>query len=254
MSIKLDNRWCPVCGKQLLVTNKSGFCNLHRDRTGANNSFYGKTHSKEVLDLLKEKCKVASAKKWEDEEYRNKVIQSNIGKKRSEEFKQGQRERALKQFEDKEQRKMRSEKMKQTWQEGKIAGEIHCHVNKSKNELELMEELKKRLGDNVTTSKSIKYEEDGKKKWFFPDGIVFGRVVIEFNGNYWHRDPKMYEANEENKAIWEHDQKRYERLNKLGYSVVLVWEDDYNKNKKKIIEDLVNLLEFDNLDFGVMEI
>lgn len=37
------NKLCPVCGKRLSDKNKSGYCNIHRDRTGENNPFFRKT-------------------------------------------------------------------------------------------------------------------------------------------------------------------------------------------------------------------
>jgi len=49
------NKRCPTCNKLLLDKNTSGFCNKHRDRTGLNNSFYGKTHSLETISKIKEK-------------------------------------------------------------------------------------------------------------------------------------------------------------------------------------------------------
>ena len=52
---------------------------------------------------------------WQDEEYRNKVIQNATGLKRDEKFKETQRQNAYKQFQDKHQRDIRSERMKQTW-------------------------------------------------------------------------------------------------------------------------------------------
>lgn len=58
------NRTCPTCGKRISDKNKSGYCNRHRDRTGSNNPFYGKTHSQETINSLKEKCSIASTKKW----------------------------------------------------------------------------------------------------------------------------------------------------------------------------------------------
>lgn len=54
------NRVCPVCGKLLNDKNKTGYCNKHRDRTGANNSFYGKRHSKETVDKIKKTCAIRS--------------------------------------------------------------------------------------------------------------------------------------------------------------------------------------------------
>lgn len=67
------NRVCPVCGVRVSDTNKSGYCNRHRDRTGTNNSFYGKKHSKETIDKLKVSCKKASIKLWQNENYANNV-------------------------------------------------------------------------------------------------------------------------------------------------------------------------------------
>ena len=49
------NRTCPTCGKSISDKNKSGYCNRHRDRTGTNNTFYGKTHSQETINSIKEK-------------------------------------------------------------------------------------------------------------------------------------------------------------------------------------------------------
>ena len=70
---KLDKH-CPICGKLLADKNKTGYCSIHRDRTGASNPFYGKTFSKETLDKIKEHCAESSKKLWENEEYRNKVV------------------------------------------------------------------------------------------------------------------------------------------------------------------------------------
>ena len=47
------NRTCPTCGIRISDKNKSGFCNKHRDRTGINNPFFGKTHSKDTKEILK---------------------------------------------------------------------------------------------------------------------------------------------------------------------------------------------------------
>ena len=70
-------RVCPTCGAKVSDQNKSGFCNRHRDRTGANNPFFGKKHSQETLDRAREKKKEATKKLWQNEEYRKKVTESN---------------------------------------------------------------------------------------------------------------------------------------------------------------------------------
>ena len=82
------NRTCPVCGKLINDKNKSGYCNKHRDRTGANNSFFGKHHSKETVEQIKKTCAIRSHELWQNDEYRTHVIENATGLKRSDEFKE----------------------------------------------------------------------------------------------------------------------------------------------------------------------
>ena len=109
---------CPVCGCRLYDKNQSGYCNKHRDRTGPNNPFWGKTHTDATKAILKEKCKDATRKLWEDESYRSLVIERITGLTRSDEFKETQRQNAKQQFKDTEQRTMRSKQMAETWKRG----------------------------------------------------------------------------------------------------------------------------------------
>lgn len=86
-------RTCPKCGKQLSPGNKSGYCNKHRDRSGPNNPMYGRSvqscMTPEKIKQWKENISKGSKRNWQKEEYRNKVISANTGKKRTEEFRLG---------------------------------------------------------------------------------------------------------------------------------------------------------------------
>lgn len=63
-------------------------------------------------------------------------------------------------------------------------------------------------------------------------------IIIEFYGDFWHANPKMYapddlvnlpENKTEAKNIWEYDKKRIDFLKNLGYNkIVIVWEYDYD--------------------------
>lgn len=79
-------------------------------------------------------------------------------------------------------------------------------------------------------------------------------IVIEFNGDYWHANPNVYKENdiiyqhgEENivKDIWSHDEKRKqeicEKLNNPTY--IVVWENDYKKDKEGTINKLLKYFE-----------
>lgn len=147
------NKTCPICGKRLADKNKSGYCNTHRYRTGPNNPFYGKTHSQETINSLKEKCKIASTKKWEDPEYAEHVkeglkSEKNILAHTSEEFRKTQSEHAKQQMKDPEQRKLRSNIMKASWKSGKIEFQTNAYPNYSKAEVKFGKLLKEALGGN----------------------------------------------------------------------------------------------------------
>lgn len=70
--------------------------------------------------------------------------------------------------------------------------------------------------------------------------------IIEFNGSYWHCDPRTYKEdylnkkkNKTAKEIWREDKERYANLQNLGYKVNIIWELDYNKNKEEILKNIL---------------
>lgn len=237
------NKHCPDCGRRLSDKNKSGYCNKHRDRTGPNNAFWGKTHTDSTKAILKEKCKDATRKMWEDESYRSLVIEHMTGLTRSDEFKETQRNNALKQFTDDSQRRMRSDRMKETWKTGAITWSPHYSPNFSKEQLRFGEALKLALGDRgslLETKNSIKVND----RWIMPD-LIYKNVVIEYNGDFWHANPSTYKADDVMhhgilaKDIWEHDNERYTYLESLGYMIIKVWASEYKKDATKVISDVV---------------
>ena len=90
-------------------------------------------------------------------------------------------------------------------------------------------------------------------KVYRPDYLLNNKI-IEFNGDFWHANPKYYSANDElprfdntkvvAKELWEADKKRYDALEKLGYKIKVVWESDYNENSKQVIADCLKFLKF----------
>lgn len=67
-------------------------------------------------------------------------------------------------------------------------------------------------------------------------------IVIEFNGTYWHCDPRFYEKDFYNKKkklnaenIWIYDNDRKTLLESLGYKVIVVWEHDYKENHEQTL-------------------
>lgn len=240
-------KMCKVCGKQLCRKNKSGYCVQHLPRTAENNPFYGKTHSKETVELLKEKCKNATKKMWENDEYRKKVIEGATGLKRDESFKEKQRQHAIEQFKDNKQRKIRSKIMKENWQNGVLVPNKHS-INESKQEKEFIKLLENK--GYVVSNNTFRYSKNGKNKYLFPDGIIESeKIVLEYNGSFWHADPKRYKENDiihHNKCakdIWEEDYKKRIIYEENGYKVFVIWSDDFLNDKEKCVEDLVTFIK-----------
>lgn len=87
---------------------------------------------------------------------------------------------------------------------------------------------------------------DCKEKIYQGDIVIDSLdYIVEFNGTYWHCDPREYEAGYKNKRknmlaeeIWEYDKNRLEKLRQKGYDVDVIWEKDYNSNKKQILTQI----------------
>ncbi len=240
------NKHCKKCNKPIHDKNKSGYCNIHRDRTGKNNPFYGKSHTIETVNKLKIKCSIASRKKWEDDEYRKKVI-DGISKPRREGFKKEQSERITQWYIDNpNQREIRSKIMKKSWENGIIiSNNFSC--NKSKKEKELFLKISD-IFKEVLPTYTIKYEGSEGHKWIFPDIFMpSNNLVIEYYGNFWHANPKYYKAkdilhhNVTAEEIWKKDEKRIGILESLGYNIMIIWEDDFKEDSEKIIRLLNGL-------------
>lgn len=70
-------------------------------------------------------------------------------------------------------------------------------------------------------------------------------LLIEYNGDYWHCNPELYDENYYHKKkrmksidIWEYDSKKIELSEKYGYNLEVVWERDYKTNPNIIFDKI----------------
>lgn len=106
-------------------------------------------------------------------------------------------------------------------------------------------------------SKNFEYElyinaENDIKRIIKVDYYLNGHI-IEFNGDFWHANPKFYSADDKlprpgsqyttAKNIWKRDALRKKALEALGYRVMIVWENDYHTDAESVIADCVKFLK-----------
>ena len=103
---------------------------------------------------------------------------------------------------------------------------------RSKPEMEMASWCKETFGSDVKENVKI-------GRWNIDVVIPSAKLVIELFGDSWHMNPKRYSATDVNSFtrktaahIWEHDKRKIEALNELGYEVVIVWETDWKMQRQ----------------------
>jgi len=87
------------------------------------------------------------------------------------------------------------------------------------------------------------------KKQFVYD-IVFKNKIIEYNGDFWHCNPKIYTpeyVNPRTKIVarekWKLDKAKIQFAEAQGYQILVVWELDFKKNFNKTVEQCIQFLK-----------
>ena len=74
--------------------------------------------------------------------------------------------------------------------------------------------------------------------------IKHKNCIIEFNGDYWHANPKIYTDTAVVRGktaieIRQRDMLKLQTAQQLGFSTYVVWESDFNANKKETIDKVI---------------
>ena len=128
--------------------------------------------------------------------------------------------------------------------------------NKSLISLELFVLISKKIKDD----KHIYYHHHNKekflidtqtKKLYFYD-FVYKNKIIEFNGDFWHMNPKQYTSNDINVKtklratdVWEHDKFKIQLAHNNNFKIKTIWESDYKNNKITILNECINFLTYE---------
>jgi very-short-patch-repair endonuclease len=77
------------------------------------------------------------------------------------------------------------------------------------------------------------------------------KKIIEFNGDKFHGNPEIYESSDiplkflgiTAGEIWNNDKNKINKAKNNGYSVLIIWESEYLKNKENTILKCINFIE-----------
>jgi DNA-directed RNA polymerase subunit RPC12/RpoP len=79
--------------------------------------------------------------------------------------------------------------------------------------------------------------------------ISYNNKIIEYNGDFWHMNPRLYTYNDINrrtkltaKETWEKDRKKIDIAIDSGFDILVIWESDYKKDKQGTIDKCINFL------------
>jgi len=150
-------------------------------------------------------------------------------------------------FRGKKEKQGTREKVKKTLMERygiNNAYELAKHTSLSKPQKEIIDFLSK----NTEFTILCDFPMHIKEKCYKVDVLIKEtNTIIEFNGTYWHTDPRFYKKDYFHKRkqmtaeeIWKKDEERINSLQSLGYNVEIIWEFDYNDNKEKILSEIIN--------------
>lgn len=123
--------------------------------------------------------------------------------------------------------------------------------------LTIFEYLKKKFPDREfqfgeMNEKYISNEKsENTYSYDFTDSI--NKKIIEFNGDYWHMNPKIYKPLDFNKSkkktakeMWDYDKHKIDTAKSNGYEVLVIWENDYTNSKEEVLEKCIKFLSEKN--------
>lgn len=104
----------------------------------------------------------------------------------------------------------------------------------------------------ATKNEEIKIKRTDKGGiWIYDFTDKKRKKIIEYNGDEYHANPKMFEANDRPhpfrkgntaKQIWKKDKMKIDVAKNEGYDVLVIWDSEYRKNKQETIDKCVNFL------------
>lgn len=188
-----------------------------------------------------------TAKGFTEEEAREKVTESQRTFSLEKCIEKYGEEEGLLKFEER-QRKW-SKKIEEKYRNGEFSKIPKTQTSSRYSKLAklLFDSLLNRFPGAKTYSDELELIFENKTRVYFDFSL--GNKIIEFNGDYWHCNPKNYDPNYYHKRLkmkasekWKIDEEKVQLAESHGYEVLVVWESEYKENLDHIINKCLNFL------------
>lgn len=133
----------------------------------------------------------------------------------------------------------------------RISPENSCVSNAEKDFVDkLSTAFGKKFKYTYETKQFCIYDSINRRPYFYDICDPTINIIIEFNGDLWHANPKKYQADDimpivKKKArdIWEFDYEKTKVAINRGFRLLKVWESEYKLDKNSIIEDTIQWIK-----------
>lgn len=92
------------------------------------------------------------------------------------------------------------------------------------------------------------YDKEYKRAYAYD--FTFNYHIIEFNGDYWHCNPNIFNEDYVNKVkqktakeIWEYDKIKQNLAESYKNKYLVIWESEYNDDKEKTIQKCIDFIK-----------
>ena len=137
--------------------------------------------------------------------------------------------------------------MKENWESFATGGFLECSKYGHANFGKCVQLSRSKISDRLHKEliKIDNFKDEVKIDRYFCDEVLESKkLIIEVYGDKFHANPLLFDGNDRphpfktgltSTDIWEYDNKRQNKLESLGYKMIIVWENDIiNKGIKEI--------------------
>jgi hypothetical protein len=105
------------------------------------------------------------------------------------------------------------------------------------------------ITNNFLYGKNEKFIYDHYAKKANRYDLTYNKKIIEFNGDFWHANPSIFESNEIHKIkkikcseIWNQDARKLNLAKNYGYDILVIWDSNYINDKEGTLKKCKDFL------------